>query len=137
MEGNPRNYPHGAGGGVRQARARRRGMMMVWNMPTQAMIAPMIFAFSPDTKLNFWSMIRKPNIRINTPLRRKRLRAKKRCFAAASRDLCSSVTGETSLMPAYMAIEFARVHRTATYNQLIRIEEGMGSTGRYAGRGVL
>src|SRR3546814_9104209 len=31
-------------------------------MPTQAMIAPMIFAFSPDTKLNFWSMIRKPNI---------------------------------------------------------------------------
>src|SRR3546814_12927485 len=25
----------GGGGGVRQARARRRGMMMVWNMPTQ------------------------------------------------------------------------------------------------------
>src|SRR3546814_12379386 len=69
MEGNPRNYPHGAGGGVRQARARRRGMMMVWNMPPQPTIAPMIFAFSPDTKLNFWSRIRKPNNRIKTPLR--------------------------------------------------------------------
>src|SRR3546814_13237933 len=98
MEGKHRNYPHGAGGGVRQARAIRRGMMMVWNMPTQAMIAPMIFAFSPDTKLNFWSMVRKPNIRINTPLRRKRLRAKKRCFAAASRALCSSVTDRNSVV---------------------------------------
>src|SRR3546814_803193 len=31
----------------------------------------------------------------------------------------------------------ARSDRTAKYNQLIRIEEGLGSTGRYAGRGVL
>ena len=59
---------------VRQARSRMRGTMIVWNMPTVAMIAPMIFAFWPCTKPKRCIMMRKPKVRIAMPERRNRLR---------------------------------------------------------------